>query len=203
MKRSFYISPFSWVIFCLFTSSVGLGSTTIAEKSGKRFSSTTHFGYGQIRGSSTGHRGHGGSSIFLDINHHRSNEWRLGVRTVAEGSLEQDDSFHRLSTGPLVTWQINEIYALQGWFGIFSETAQQKTTAVYRSKGLGTMMSFRREFFKKGDLHLLWGGYFTYYRGNLKATANIAGQSFKQRHRQSENYGWSQGFTVSAQLPLN
>lgn len=170
-----------------------------AKKTSKVYSKA-HFGYSITGQSSTGFKESGGSIVLLDLLWKLSPKWKGGLRTIASGSQEGSSEFYRLSTGPTAEYSITPKWGVHFAFGIFSESAERDSDPDYNSKGQFSMIGWERVLYKNKKTTIAWGGFYSYYQGDVDITANtsLASSSFKTK----KNKGSEKAITLSALFSL-
>ena len=134
----------------------------------KPWSTSTHIGYATNDQSSTGFRKAGGSVVLLDVSRPINSRIDIGLRSMASGAEDPSHQFYRLGAGPLVSYNINQNWALQGAIAFFNEAGiglqGQKS---YQSRGQEVLLGWERIWRISRRVELAGGSFATYHQGTM------------------------------------
>ncbi|MCX6105740.1 MAG: hypothetical protein NTY08_07930 [Proteobacteria bacterium] len=138
----------------------------------KPWSTSTHIGYATNDQSSTGFRQAGGSVVLLDVSRPINSHIDIGLRSIASGAEDPSHQFYRLGAGPLVSYNINQNWAVQGAIAFFNEAGVglqgQKS---YQSRGQEVLLGWERIWRISRRIELAGGSFATYHHGTMSALA--------------------------------
>ena len=139
----------------------------------KPWSTSTHIGYATNDQSTTGFRQAGGSVVLLDISRPVNSHLDIGLRSIAAGAEDLSHQFYRLGAGPLVSYNINQNWSLQGSIAFFNEAGiglqGQKS---YRSHGQQLLLGWERSWRISRRIELAGGSFATYHHGTISPLSN-------------------------------
>ena len=134
----------------------------------KPWSTSTHIGYATNDQSTTGFRQAGGSVVLLDVSRPVNSQVDIGLRSIASGAEDPSHQFYRLGAGPLVSYNINQNWALQGSIAFFNEAGiglqGQKS---YQSRGQEVLVGWERIWRICRRIELAGGSFATYHQGSI------------------------------------